>query len=72
MRNSDRRAADGLAVLHLAVLDLAGSVGDIGLTGLAETLETRARADAVNRDVARKAFVLEPLSHALSQRVHRG
>ena len=62
--------ADGTARFDFAVLNRPTGVGDVALTSHTEPLETSARADAVNGDVARVPFVAEPHSHRFAEREH--
>ena len=66
------RGGEGSASFNFAVFDLAGSIRNIGFTGLAEAFETSAGTNAVNGDVASVAFLLEEFRHALGKREHGG
>ena len=68
----DGCAAEGGAGFNFAVFNGAGSVGDIGLTGLAEALEAATRADGVDGDLTSETFVLEAGGHNFSQREDGG
>ncbi len=68
----NRCAPDGFTAGDFFVFDRAAGIGDIGFAHFTEALKTTARADAVNCDIASKAFVLKAFRHAFCQREHRG